>query len=58
VISNLGGEQRSVQCPWCGGDGQRHAGVDAQAAWVEGDGRGKDSLGDEDPMGSAADVEQ
>jgi hypothetical protein len=58
VISNLGGEQRSVQCPWCGGDGQRHAGADAQAAWVQGDGHGQDGQGGEDPVESAADVEQ
>jgi hypothetical protein len=31
VISNLGGEQSKVQCPWCGGGGVRLAGIDAQA---------------------------
>ncbi|HXB63973.1 MAG TPA: hypothetical protein VNV42_03745 [Solirubrobacteraceae bacterium] len=38
VISNLGGEQRRIPCPWCEGTGVKHAGVDAQAAWAEGDG--------------------
>jgi DnaJ-class molecular chaperone len=40
VISNLGGEQRHVPCPWCGGEGVRRTGVDAQAAWAEGGGDG------------------
>jgi hypothetical protein len=31
VISNLGGEQSKVQCPWCGGGGVRLVGIDAQA---------------------------
>lgn len=31
VISNLGGEQSNVQCPWCEGGGVRLAGIDAQA---------------------------
>jgi hypothetical protein len=35
VISNLGGEQSTVPCPWCGGGGVRVAGVDAQATWRE-----------------------
>jgi hypothetical protein len=38
VISNLGGESQKVVCPWCGGSGARAPGVDAQAAWLEGDG--------------------
>jgi DnaJ-class molecular chaperone len=32
VISGLGGEQRTVTCPWCGGTGVRDPGRDAQAA--------------------------
>ena len=33
VISNLGGSQRTLECPWCQGGGVRLAGVDAQAHW-------------------------
>ncbi|HEY2283636.1 MAG TPA: hypothetical protein VGH60_08825 [Solirubrobacteraceae bacterium] len=32
MISNLGGEQSTVPCPWCRGGGVRLAGIDAQAA--------------------------
>ncbi len=32
VISGLGGEQRSITCPWCGGSGVRDPERDAQAA--------------------------
>jgi DnaJ-class molecular chaperone len=39
VISNLGGSPQEVPCPWCKGGGVRLAGVDAQAAWLEGEGR-------------------
>jgi len=35
VISNLGGEQSTVQCPWCRGEGVRLAGIDAQAAQLD-----------------------
>jgi len=35
VTSNLGGSASEVQCPWCAGTGERQAGVDAQAAWLE-----------------------
>jgi len=35
VISGLGGEQSTVICPWCGGDGIRHSSVDAQAKWLK-----------------------
>jgi DnaJ-class molecular chaperone len=34
VISNLGGEQSQVTCPWCEGSGLQLAGHDAQAARV------------------------
>jgi DnaJ-class molecular chaperone len=34
VISNLGGTASTVTCPWCGGDGVRIPGVDAQARWL------------------------
>ncbi len=36
VISGLGGEQKTVTCPWCDGSGERHSGVDAQAKWLDG----------------------
>jgi hypothetical protein len=49
VISNLGGERRLLDCPWCGGEGMRHSGVDAQTAWVEGDSHGRQAA-----AGSAA----
>jgi len=32
VISGLGGEQRTITCPWCGGNGERDPSRDAQAA--------------------------
>jgi hypothetical protein len=53
VISNLGGESRQVPCPWCQGDGVRRTGIDAQAAWLEGD---AGSGGGEAPAGPAVDV--
>jgi DnaJ-class molecular chaperone len=33
VISNLGGTQSLISCPWCGGGGVRVPGTDAQARW-------------------------
>jgi len=33
VISHLGGEEHSVDCPWCEGTGRRIEGIDAQARW-------------------------
>jgi len=33
VISNLGGSPSTVECPWCGGGGERLAEIDAQAHW-------------------------
>jgi hypothetical protein len=30
VISNLGGEQREITCPWCEGSGKFMPGHDAQ----------------------------
>jgi DnaJ-class molecular chaperone len=33
LVSNLGGEARMVECPWCDGGGVRLAGHDAQARW-------------------------
>ncbi|MGN6187622.1 MAG: hypothetical protein ACTHOE_01880 [Conexibacter sp.] len=32
VISGLGGEQRRITCPWCGGSGVRDPERDAQRA--------------------------
>jgi hypothetical protein len=34
VISNLGGTQSTVACPWCDGSGLRPAEIDAQAHWA------------------------
>jgi DnaJ-class molecular chaperone len=36
VVSMLGGQRRSVECPWCKGTGRRIPGHDAQARWREG----------------------
>ena len=41
VISNLGGEPREVDCPWCEGSGVFAPGHDAQARWREGEGAGE-----------------
>lgn len=35
VISNLGGEPSTVECPWCKGSGMRVAGTDAQGKWLD-----------------------
>jgi DnaJ-class molecular chaperone len=35
VISNLGGEPSTVECPWCNGGGMRVVGTDAQAKWLD-----------------------
>lgn len=35
VISNLGGAPSELPCPWCGGEGVRVPGSDAQARWLE-----------------------
>jgi DnaJ-class molecular chaperone len=35
LISSLGGESSTVVCPWCGGEGIRVAGIDAQAKWLD-----------------------
>jgi hypothetical protein len=40
VISNLGGESREVDCPWCDGSGVYQPGHDAQARWREREGEG------------------
>jgi hypothetical protein len=40
VISNLGGTPNKLACPWCGGDGVRVPGTDAQARWLEQDAGG------------------
>ncbi len=32
VISNLGGTQQTLTCPWCRGGGVRVPGIDTQAA--------------------------
>jgi len=33
LISKLGGQESTVQCPWCEGSGQRRPGIDAQGHW-------------------------
>lgn len=33
VISNLGGTQQRVECPWCAGTGRLSPGHDAQGHW-------------------------
>jgi DnaJ-class molecular chaperone len=35
VISNLGGTQHEVTCPWCGGTGRFQSGRDAQDSPAE-----------------------
>ena len=35
VISNLGGAQSTLPCPWCEGAGVRPAAIDAQARWLD-----------------------
>ena len=46
VISNLGGSESTVACPWCEGSGLRPAEIDAQAHWPrEGEGEGAGSGG-------------
>jgi DnaJ-class molecular chaperone len=35
LISNLGGEQHEVVCPWCGGTGRFQPGRDAQQSPAE-----------------------
>ncbi len=51
VISSLGGTPVQVSCPWCGGDGLRKAGVDAQAPWLE---AGGEASGGEEPLAPPA----
>ncbi|MGH2854951.1 MAG: hypothetical protein ACRDLF_12260 [Solirubrobacteraceae bacterium] len=51
VVSNLGGESQLLTCPWCQGGGVRTPGVDAQAAWLEGE-----AAGGETPAEPAADA--
>jgi hypothetical protein len=34
LISNLGGNESTVTCPWCAGSGTRRRGIDAQAKWL------------------------
>jgi len=35
VVSHLGGEVKTVTCPWCAGAGVRGAISDAQAKWTD-----------------------
>ncbi len=45
VVSTLGGETRKLPCPWCQGTGVRTSGIEAQAAWLEGEGSGGEGEG-------------
>lgn len=38
LISKLGGQESTVQCPWCEGSGKRRKAIDAQAHWGDGEG--------------------
>jgi DnaJ-class molecular chaperone len=51
VISNLGGSPSTVECPWCGGSGQRQKGRDAQQRWLAREGGGE---ADVEPSDGAA----
>ena len=53
VISNLGGTPSKLTCPWCAGSGQRVAGIDAQARWLESDANAG-SAGDTDAASTGA----
>lgn len=46
LISNLGGESKRVQCPWCEGDGERKPGIDAQARWSAQESAGAPAAGE------------
>jgi hypothetical protein len=35
LISRLGGQERTVSCPWCEGSGHRRKGLDAQSGWLQ-----------------------
>jgi hypothetical protein len=57
VISALGGEPHTVTCPWCGGSGERQAGIDAQAHWSTGEAAGeRGGAGDAEDLPDAAAV--
>jgi len=45
VISKLGGEERTLPCPWCEGSGVKTPDVDTQAAWREREAEGKAPAG-------------
>lgn len=38
VVSNLGGAASTIECPWCRGSGMRTPDIDAQSAWLTGEG--------------------
>lgn len=54
VISNLGGTQSTVVCPWCAGGGVRVPGTDAQAAWLEREGAARAGEGEGEHASSAS----
>jgi DnaJ-class molecular chaperone len=43
LISNLGGSQHQVTCPWCGGTGRFQAGRDAQTRETVADPQSEDA---------------
>lgn len=53
VISNKGGTEATVECPWCKGTGKRIPGHDAQAHWSAVEGPAAPE-GDAEPPDSAA----
>jgi hypothetical protein len=65
VVSNLGGTESKVTCPWCRGTGRRLGDIDAQAHWAQAeagggaeageDGEGETSKGDDGPGGGEGD---
>lgn len=36
LVSKLGGQESTVECPWCEGSGKRRKDMDAQAHWAAG----------------------
>ncbi|HTZ63402.1 MAG TPA: hypothetical protein VMB51_04805 [Solirubrobacteraceae bacterium] len=55
VISNLGGSQRTLECPWCQGGGVRLPGIDAQAHWrAQHEGEAAGAAPADDPPNAAA----
>jgi DnaJ-class molecular chaperone len=61
LISKLGGQESTVQCPWCEGSGKKRKGIDAQAHWgagaaAAGEVEGADSPGADGSSAPAVDA--